>query len=234
MIKKTLIYSHNNTSFKGYLAYTETASKKPAILVAHAWRGQDDFARQKADELAEMGYVALAIDYYGDGKEVKTNEEASRLMQPLFQDRALLLARMQAALTAVTELPFVDASRIGGIGFCFGGLAIIELFRSGAPLKAVASFHALLAQKLPIAKHIKGSLLILHGYDDTGVPKEDISAFQEELNTAHIDWQMHTFGETMHAFMVPGTNSPEHGLKYNERSATRAWQMMQQFFRELL
>jgi len=241
MDKHSLFYSHNGVSFKGYVTYNSTTTeKRPAILVAHAWRGQDDFARQKAEELASLGYVALAVDYYGDGKEVQSSDEAAALMLPLFQDRALLLARMQAAFRALQAHPLVDPTKIGGIGFCFGGLAIIELFRSGVPLTAVASFHALLghqmgdiqAKKLPLSKDIQGSILILHGYNDPSVSESDIRATQKELDDAHIDWQMHTFGGTMHAFMVPGTNSPQSGLKYNERSAARAWRAMQEFFRE--
>ena len=243
MDKKNLFYSHNGVSFKGYLAYNAaTTEKRPAILIAHAWRGQDDFARQKAEELAAMGYIALAADFYGNSKEVQSTKEAAALMLPLFQDRALLLARMQAAFTALQAYPLVDASRIGGIGFCFGGLSIIELFRSGTPRLAAASFHALLwtqtgdiqAHVLPLAKNIQGSILILHGYDDPSVSEADIQTTQKELNDAHIDWQMHIFGGTMHAFMVPGTDSPGSGLKYNKRSAERAWKQMIAFFREKL
>lgn len=242
MHQETIIYGEKNAPLHGYVAYDDKVEgKRPAVLVSHAWRGQDDFARMKVEKFAEMGYVGFAVDYYGAGKSVVKNEDAKALMLPLFEDRALLQTRMQQAYDVVKVHPLVDAKRIGGIGFCFGGLAIIELFRSGVDLAGVVSFHAVLgtkidhvqAKRLPIAAGIKGSILLMHGYEDPLVSQADLQATQQELNDAKIDWQLHIYGQTSHAFTVPTANDKSLGLIYNPKAESRSWQEMKDFFSEI-
>lgn len=214
--------------------------KRPAIIVAHAWMGQDSFARHKAEALAELGYIAFAADLYGEGKTASNPQEAQSLMTPLFQNRSLLQKRIKRAFEVVQAHPGVDTSRIGAIGFCFGGLTVIELLRSGVDVKAVVSFHGVLgnqmgtirANPVPIANNIKGSLLILHGYEDPLVSQDDIQNTQKELNQAGVDWQMNIFGHTSHAFTNPDAHDKEHGLNYQPISAERAWWAMMHFFSE--
>lgn len=214
--------------------------RRPAIIVAHAWMGQDQFARRKAEELAQLGYIAFAADMYGDGKHVSRPEEAKQLMIPLFQDRALLQKRICAAFDVVRQHPSVDSSHIGAIGFCFGGLTVIELLRSGAPIKGVVSFHGVLgnsiesihAKTVPVAKSIKGSLLLLHGHEDPLVSLDDILALQKELSEAKIDWQMNIYSHTSHAFTNPEMHDHEHGLVFQSLSSDRAWWAMLHFFSE--
>lgn len=216
-------------------------TRRPAVLVAHAWRGQDDFARKKCDALADLGYVGFALDYYGNGTVAATTEEAESLMMPLFLDRKLLQTRLQAGFDAIKDHPMVDADRIAIIGYCFGGLAAIELYRSGAKLRAAVSFHAVLGNKIgdkvasqtPISKNITGSLLMLHGHDDPLVSHKDITAIQKELTDAKVDWQMHVYGRASHAFTVPDANDPSMGLKYNAEADFRSWQSMTNFLNEL-
>ncbi len=242
MKSEPLIYSHGKIDCQGYITYDETATtRRPAVMVVHAWKGQDDFARQKAEALAHLGYVGFAVDMYGDGKTAHTSEQASEMMMPLFLDRELLQSRLKAAYQAICLHPNVDSSRVAGIGFCFGGLGILELFRSGVALKGVAPFHALLsnereqikAKTVPIAPDIKGSCLIFHGHDDPFVSAADIHNIQTELTQANVDWQMHIYGQTVHAFTVPQAHDPQLGLMYNPEADRRSWNTLGQFLNEI-
>jgi dienelactone hydrolase len=243
MHKEIVSYHIDGKEYRVLVVYNEMVENPlPCILVAHAWRGQDDFARNKAESLAKLGYVAVALDIYGDAIEVKTAEEAATLMMPLFYNRGELQKRMIAAFNVIKVHPKVDPSRIGGIGFCFGGLAIIELLRSGVDIRGVVSFHAVLgnekegkkAETVPLADNIKGSLLMLHGAEDPLVTDEDIRLTQEEFEKAGIDWQMHIYGHTYHAFTVPEACDKTFGLMYNPVSDRRSWQAMTTFFETIL
>lgn len=237
-------YQIEEETFNGYWAFPQDegreAQKLPAIIVGHAWMGQDHFARQKAEELADLGYISFAADVYGEGKTTSDPEEAQRLMLPLFEDRALLQKRIRAAYDVVRQHPSVDPAKIGAIGFCFGGLTVIELFRSGADVKGVVSFHGVLGSKLgpmeaktiPIANGIKGSLLLLHGHDDPLVSPHDIASAQKEFTDAKIDWQMYIYGHTSHAFTNPQAHDRANGLVFQPLSSERAWWAMVHFFSE--
>lgn len=238
----TIPYVHGETKCLGFMAYDDRVQvKRPAILVSPAWRGQDDFARQKAIQLAELGYVGFAVDLYGNGTSV-TDNEAAQYMFPLFLDRALLQARMKAAYTCISEQPQVDQSKIGAIGFCFGGLTVFELLRSGVDLKGVVTFHGVFANEregmqaktVPISPKATGSLLILQGEQDPLVTVQDLQNVQQEMTKAGIDWQIHLYGNTMHAFTNPLANNPKNGAMYSERATQRAWTSMQNFFGEIL
>jgi dienelactone hydrolase len=239
---KVVVYQCGEKLFKGFLAHDSSIQRpKPAVIIAHAWRGQDDFAREKAKELAKLGYVGFAADYYGEGKTVNSDEEAFANMSPLFLDRQLLRDRINAGLEALIKEKSVDRDRLGAIGFCFGGLTAIELLKSGAKLKGVVTFHALLGNKLgpleaiqlPIAPKLHGSLLVLHGYLDPSVSKQDIENFQVEMTKAEVDWQMHIYGNATHAFTNPEANNPEKGFQYNLIADQRSWQSMVNFFNEI-
>lgn len=241
MKHQTEFYEIDGISFKGYWAFPSgELQKRPAIIVAHAWMGQDQFARQKADALAELGYIAFAADLYGSGRTASNAEEAESLMLPLFENRALLQKRIRGAYEVVKNAPNVDVTKIGGIGFCFGGLTIIELLRSGVDIRGVVSFHGVLghkmrsveAKRVPIAKSIKGSLLILHGHEDPLVSPQDIRDCQDEFTAAKVDWQMNIYSHTSHAFTNPDAHDTENGLVYQQRSSERAWWAMIHFFSE--
>lgn len=238
MNERFISYQAGEVTCEGYLVQEGKGHSLPAILVAHAWRGQDNFARQKAHDLAKLGYVAFAIDMFGNKKNSTSDEESSALIQPFFLNRKLMQERAIAGYNALIQLPEVDKSRVGAIGFCFGGLTVIELMRSGTPIKSAVSFHAVLGNKgvstVPIAKNIRGSLLMLHGYEDPLAPITDVLDMQKELNDAGIDWQMNIYGHTSHAFTNPLANDVKKGLIYNERSSQRAWIAMKNFFQETL
>ncbi|HTQ99157.1 MAG TPA: dienelactone hydrolase family protein [Candidatus Acidoferrum sp.] len=230
-----LTYQDGVHTLEAYVALPTTeARKRPAVLVSHAWAGRSAFECEKADKLAALGYVGIAIDNYGKGILGKDNAENSRLMTPFIQDRALLRQRLLAAITAARSLDMVDTSRMAAIGFCFGGLCALDMARSGADLRGVVSFHGLFAPaaNLPNA-NITAKVLALHGHDDPMVPPEAVLALEKELTAAGADWQIHAFGNTMHAFTNPAANAPQNGMAYNPVVASRAWQSMQNFLTEI-
>lgn len=242
MISSKVVYRSGTATLNGYLCHSKgIAGKRPAVIVAHAWRGQDAFARLQAERLARLGYVAFAADVYGIEKAAETDDEAAKRMLPLFEDRRLLRERIVAAYQTIRDHPLVDNQRIGAIGFCFGGLTVIELLRSGVGAKAVVSFHGVLgtqiagklAKTVPISPKASGSLLLLHGHEDPLVSKGDIDNLQAEMTAAKIDWSMVIYGATTHAFSNPEADNIASGMMYNERSARRSWAVMQQFLQEV-
>ena len=232
---KKIQYQENQTTLEGYYAVDDSFSgKRPAVLVAHDWSGCNEFARDKANKLAELGFVGFAIDMYGQGKLGETKEEKMALIKPLMEDRTLLANRMLAALNAVKSLEQVDSTRIAAIGFCFGGLCVLDLARVGADIRGVVSFHGLL---MPPAnkktEKTQAKILALHGHDDPMVPAEEVAAFQAEMTAAHIDWQMHIYGGTMHGFTNPQANDPGFGTLYNALADKRSWRVAKDFLTEI-
>jgi dienelactone hydrolase len=199
--------------------------------------GQDDFTRGQAKKLAEAGYVGIALDIYGDGTVAKSPEEAKQLMTPYYLDRPLLQQRMLAGFEAALKLPYVDKSKMGAIGFCFGGLSVIELLRSRAPVRGVVSLHGAISSKeakLGIKTGpINGALLVLHGNLDPLVSWEDIHSLAEEMTEAGADWEFDIYGHTMHAFTNPNAHDKNSGLVYNKKANDRAFQRMKLFFQEI-
>lgn len=232
---KTIEYHDGNTLLKGHYVFDDSiAEKRPVVLVAHDWSGCNEFAREKAAKLAEMGYVGFAIDMYGDGKTGQTNEERMSLMKPLMENRAGLAERITSALRAAKKIEQADITKAAAIGFCFGGLCVLDLARSGADIKGVISFHGLLVSpNLHKQPAIKAKILALHGHDDPMVPPAQVASFQKEMVTAKVDWQMHIYGKTKHAFMNPSAHDDALGTVYNELTAKRAWVSMQNFLAEL-
>lgn len=235
-------YALGKQTFKGYLAKgKETPHKRPAIIIAPAWRGLDHFAKSKAEYLAQLGYIGFAADVYGDGVTAQTDQRASELMAPLFMDRKELQNRMIAAYETVKKIPEVDPNRIAVIGFCFGGLCALELLRSGTPIRGAATFHATLANAMggkkahtvPIASGIEGSILVLHGNDDPLVSAQDLHAFTEEMTKANIDWELDIYGHTVHAFTNPEVHDIHSGLAFSTKANARSWLAAERFFTEI-
>jgi dienelactone hydrolase len=233
MAQHIINYSHQNKNFHGYLSYTSSSTKAPAVLVCHDWSGQNDFARKKADHLAELGYVGFAIDMYGEGVNGGNNEEKSALMTPLINDRVLLKNRLLAAFETVSSLEMVDSQQIAIIGFCFGGLCALDLARTGLFLKGAVSFHgSLLRPNIPI-EPISSKILVLHGYADPMVPPSTVMSFADEMTQAKADWQIHMYGHVMHAFTNPLANDPNFGTVYEPLADRRSWLAMKNFLEEM-
>lgn len=206
----------------------------PAVLVVHDWTGVNDFAVDAASRCAEAGYMGIVLDMYGEGKTGANNDEKGALITPMMQDRSLLKKRLLAGFEAAQSIPGVNASKLAALGFCFGGLCVLDLARAGADVKGVISFHGLLDPTGLSDEKISASVLALHGNDDPMVPPEKVQAFEKEMTEAGVDWQLTAYGHTVHAFTNPAANDPSFGTVYNEKTAQRAWVSAYQFLKEVL
>jgi dienelactone hydrolase len=204
----------------------------PAVLIAPTIRGPSDLERQVAERLAGLGYVAVLIDVYGKDKRDMAPEDARAQMNALLADRALLRARLLAALAFVQGLDGVDVGRIAVIGYCFGGLCALDLARTGTDaVRGVVSFHGLLtAPDLGAQGPIRAKVLALHGWDDPLAQPAAALAFATEMTAAGADWQLHAYGRVGHAFTNPGANAP--GLRYDEAADRRSWAALEHFLAE--
>lgn len=228
------IYYHGAEELHGYITYKEQEKQQPGVLVMHDWTGHNLFARQKAELLAEWGYIGFAIDMYGQGRKGNTTEEKQALVAPFFNDRRLLRNRVRAAYDALLARDEVDPNRVAAIGFCFGGLCVLDLARSGAAITGVVSFHGLLDKPTEFAvQPISAKILALHGYDDPLAKPDQVTAFCQEMTEAGADWQVHMYGHTEHAFTNPMAHDKESGLIYNKIAEHRSLQSMQNFLKEI-
>lgn len=229
------VYHHNDEALHGFLAYNEQDKKaRPAVLVAHDWSGRNDFAREKAKMLADLGYVGFALDMYGSGRTGETTEEKKALMNPLATDRQFLRERILAGFEAIKMIPQVNPQKIAAIGFCFGGLCVLDLARSGADIKGVVSFHGLLDKPDTLkSEKITAKVLVLHGYDDPMVRPDQVNEFCEEMTEAQVDWQVHQYGHAKHAFANPQAHDHQLGTVYNPLAEKRSLQSMKNFLQEI-
>lgn len=235
IITKEIDYIDGETVCRGFLAYDDVfATPLPAVIIAHDWVGRSKSTCDKARELAAIGYVGFAIDMYGQAQLGKEKADRRALMAPLMQNRDQLIARITAAFDLLVQLPQVDKTRVAAIGYCFGGLCVLDLARSGADVKAVVCFHGLLSAPENMEnKPINSRILILHGYDDPLVKPEQISQFAAEMNERKADWQVHMYGHTQHSFTNPEANDDEMGLHYNEQADHRSWETTLAFLNEI-
>ena len=237
LVTKTVEYKEGDTVLEGYLAYDDASDLyRPAVLVVHEWTGINPYIKKRTEALARLGFVAFAADIYGKGVRPSTPAEASKTAAIYKGNIPLLRARVNAGLETLKRQPHVDYMNIAAIGYCFGGTSVLELARSGARVNGVVSFHGGLGTpNRKDAQNITGKVLALHGADDPFVKPDEIAAFQEEMRTAKVDWQLVSYGGAVHSFTNPdaGTDNSK-GAAYNERADKRSWTAMQQFLREVL
>ncbi|MBI1215999.1 MAG: alpha/beta hydrolase [Alphaproteobacteria bacterium] len=239
LVKKEIRYKDGETALTGYLVYDDAAkTPAPGVLVAHEWWGYNDYAKTRADDLAKLGYVAFALDMYGTGKEGATPDEASALSKPFYEDRALMRRRAMAGLKVLEDQPQVDKTRLGAVGYCFGGAVVLELARAGADLKGVVSFHGNLSTPLPAQKGaVKAEVLELGGAEDKFVSQDEKQAFAQEMKNAGVAFAMKDYKGATHAFTNPAAtamgekfNLP---IAYNAKADEESWQAMKAFFARL-
>tara|TARA_R110002167_G_scaffold89012_6_gene240087 strand:- start:22486 stop:23202 length:717 start_codon:yes stop_codon:yes gene_type:complete len=229
-------YQDGDTTLEGYLAWDETANEqRPVVIVAHDWSGRRELACDAAETMVDLGYVGFALDLYGQGVFGKDGDTAgnSALMTPFAEDRALLRRRIQVALDTVRDLSQVDPSRVAAIGYCFGGMAVLELARSGADVEGVISVHGLLHQGDIANEKIVAKVLCLHGHDDPMGPPDKVLGFEGEMSAAQADWQVHVYGGAKHAFTNPQANDQGLGTVYNALANQRAQRAIADFLAEL-
>ena len=219
----------------GQLAVDDTRDgARPAVLVSHEGGGLDDHAKNSARRLAELGYTAFALDYFGDGKPPPPEERMDRFSQ-LAGDPTLIRRIGRAGLEVLLASSYTDPSRVAAIGYCFGGTMSLELARSGADLKAIVGFHSGLSTSQPAEPSaITGSVLVCIGADDPWIPPEQRVAFEEEMRGAGADWRMNVYGGAVHSFTNPNADSSNPALAYDARADARSWRAMLDLFAETL
>jgi len=236
IVTKDVEYAHEGTVLEGFLAYDDTMDgKRPGVLVVHEWMGLGEYAKSRAKQLAEMGYVAFAADIYGKGVRAENAQEASQLATKYRSDRQLMRGRANAGLDELKKQNDVDASKTAAIGYCFGGGVVLELARSGADVGGVVSFHGNLDTPNPEdAANIKGQILVCHGAADPHVPMEQVADFVKEMGKVKPHWQLIMYGDAVHSFTNPGSgDDPSSGVAYNEWADKHSWGDMQEFFNDI-
>ena len=235
VVTEQVVYEHKQTTLKGYMAYDDAMEgRRPGVLVVHEWWGLNEYILRRTEKLARLGYVAFAVDMYGQGISTRDPKEASRMAGHL-RGKPLMRQRALAGLKTLAENERVDPKRIAAIGFCFGGTTVLELAYDGAELVGVVSFHGGLTRLKPedIAQ-IKARFLVLHGAEDPFVKPEAITGFQESMTRAGLDWQMIFYGGAVHSFSNPGAgNDKTRGAAYDQKAAERSWKHMLLFFDEI-
>jgi len=233
---KTIEYHHGDTVLEGHLAYDPALTgKRPGVLIVHQWKGLGDYEKKRAEQLAKLGYNVFAVDIYGKGVRPKDAKEAAAEAGKYKGNRVLLRERVRAGLEVLQKHELTDPKRIAALGYCFGGTTAIELARSGAGIAGAVSFHGGLDSPDPSAgKNIKCKVLALHGADDPFVSAKDVAAFEDEMRSGGVDWQLVKYGGAVHSFTDPSAgNDNSKGAAYNERADQRSWEAMKQFFAEL-
>jgi dienelactone hydrolase len=229
-------YRQGGVVLEGFLAYDDSLTgKRPGILVFPQFKGVSEHEKSAAQRLAELGYVAFVGDIYGKGVFYEDRAEARAAANKYFENRPLVRARVTAALDEIRKNPLVDTGKVAAIGYCFGGMAALELGREGADIAGLVTFHGDLATPTPEdAKNIKGRVLALHGADDPIVPPPMVAAFEKEMRDAEVDWQLVSYGGAVHAFTEPDDpRGSRQSVAYNEKADKRSWIAMKDFFREL-
>ena len=235
IIHKPIDYSLAGKKYEGYIAYDDSQKNpRPGILVTHDWMGITDRTKAKVEELAGMGYVALAVDIYGKGVRPANADEAGKLAGSFKKDRLALRIRMQEGLKTLRDQPQVDKTKLVAIGYCFGGTAVLELGRTGADVKDIVTFHGGLDSPKPEdGKKIKAKVLALHGADDPFVSASDLAAFETEMRESKVDWQLVKYGGAVHSFTEKTAgNDNSKGAAYNAEADRRSWQAFQDFLKD--
>jgi len=233
---KSVEYSHDGVILEGFVAWDNSIKgERPGILVVHEWTGLNEYTRRRCRQLAEMGYVAFAVDMYGKGIRPRSTEEASKQASIYRGDRELMRRRVAAGLEVLLKNELCDSDRVAAIGYCFGGGTVLELARSGANLAGVVSFHGNLDTPDPTdAGNIRCKILVCHGADDPHVPLDQVNAFFEEMSKADVDFQFIAYSGAVHAFTNPDAgDDPARGAAYNDQADRRSWNHMKLFFDEL-
>jgi dienelactone hydrolase len=226
-------YKSGDATLKGFVVYDDaTTEKRPGVLVVHEWWGLNDYAKMRAEMLAKAGYVALALDMYGDGKTTEHPQEAGEWAGAIGKNQELARGRFMAAYDLLRARPQTDPDRIAAIGYCFGGSVVLNMALGGADLDAVVSFHGGLPQT-PFEADVKAKILVCHGGADALTTQEQFDTFEKNLAATNADWEINIYGGAKHSFTNPTADA--HGvpqLAYNEHADKRSWQAMLAFLEE--
>ncbi len=236
VITEAVTYTEAGEEFTGYVSYDNAVKgKRPGVMVVHEWWGLDDYAKRRTEMLAKLGYVAFAVDMYGTGKVTDSADQAKEWMTEVTTDVEWWRERAMAGIRYLKNHKLVDADKIAAIGYCFGGGTVIQLAYSGLDIDGIVSFHG----SLPIADEsafgkIKTRMLMAHGNADPFVPREIVTKFQDTLDKADADWRMTIYGNALHSFTNPKSDTRGiAALKYDKQADEHSWQAMQYFFKDI-
>lgn len=238
VVGKAVDYRDGDTLLKGYLAYDDKQQgKRPGVLVVHEWWGHNDYARNRARQLAELGYTALAVDMYGDGKQASHPEDAGKFSGEVKKNMPVAESRFKAAMALLKAHTTVDGEKIAAIGYCFGGGIVLEMARRGLDLDAVASFHGSLVTLTPAEKgKVNAKVLVANGADDPFIKPEHIEAFKDEMDEAGVDYRFENYPGAKHSFTNPDADKfgQQFGLPlaYSAEADKASWTAMQELFNE--
>lgn len=239
VITKEVTYSDGDINMKGYLAYDDSIKgKRPGIIVVHEWWGHNDYAKKRARMLAGLGYSAIALDMYGNGKNASHPKDAGMFAGEVKKNMAVAERRFMAAYKVLQKQKHVAKNKIGAIGYCFGGGIVLEMARRGVDLKGVVSFHGSLGTNDEAVKiKVKAKVLVLNGEADPFVKSTAIATFKNEMRAAKVDYQFISYPNAKHAFTNPGAdafgNKFKIPLAYNEAADEQSWIEMKNFFKKL-
>lgn len=237
--EENVTYSSDSTNMMGYVVYDENIEgPRPAVIVIHEWWGFNDYAKMRARELAKLGYIAMAMDIYGDGQQADNPTDAMKLAGPFYQNPQMAKPRFEAAMEKLKSYSQTDAQNIAAIGYCFGGAQVINLAKMGEPLKGVVSFHGNLMVMPADKDKLSAQILVCHGADDPLVPAEEIEKFKNEMDSIGATYSFKAYQGAVHAFTNPnatamGEKFPDLPVKYNAAADTASWNDMKSFFNSL-
>jgi dienelactone hydrolase len=228
-------YGGDNTTMNGYVAYdTSIDTRRPAILIIPEWWGLNEYPKMRARELAKLGYIAMAMDMYGNGLTTDSPSTAGKLATPFYTDPQKAKARIDAALVALKSYQQTDTAKIAAIGYCFGGGMVLNAARLGEPFKGVVSFHGSLVGTPANKDLLTAKILVCHGADDPFVKKEEVDKFKKQMDSIKADYTFKTYPGAVHAFTNPKAtevgkqwNIP---IAYNAAADSASWNDMKQFF----
>lgn len=230
-------YATDSTNLKGYIAFNENADgKRPGVLIVHEWWGHNDYVRQRADMLAELGYTAMALDMYGDGKLADHPEDAGKFAGAVMSNLPVAKARFNAAMDVLMSHPSVNSEKIGAIGYCFGGSVVLTMANSGADLDAVAAFHS--GVQLPVMPNekLKANVLVCNGADDPFISPESIAAFKTAMDSIGANYEYISYPGVKHSFTSKeaDANGEKFGLPlaYDAEADKKSWERLQELFNE--
>jgi dienelactone hydrolase len=238
-VEQEVEYISEGTILKGFLVYDKNIEgKRPGVLVVHEWWGHNDYARKRARMLAELGYTALAVDMFGDGKTADHPEDAQKFAGAIFNNVKTGEDRFLAAYNFLRDQETVNPDEIAAVGYCFGGAVVLHMARIGMDLKAVASFHGGIQPITPAEEgEVKAFVLVCNGADDPFVTQEQIDAFKTEMNNAKVQYEFVNYEDAIHSFTSPAADSlgPKFNmpLAYNEKADKDSWQKMQNVFNKV-
>jgi len=231
-------YNSDNVTMDGYVVYSDTMqAKHPAVLVVHEWWGLNDYSKMRAKQLADLGYVAMAVDMYGDGKTAANPDEAMKLAGPFYQNPQLAKTRLDAAIAKLKTYPQVDTNNIAAIGYCYGGYVVLNAAKLGEPLKGVVTFHGDLSGVRADKNLLKAKVLVLHGEADSLVKRQVVDQFKKQMDSIGADYSFKSYPNAKHAFTNPMSDSVEKkyhlGIGYNTDADKQSWEEMKDFLQSI-